>query len=57
MAKVLENIKDIVWIKNELRQILIAIGVEPNDDFSTYADEFTSAIDIINSKTSQILGE
>lgn len=57
MAKVLENIREVVEIKNELRKILIAVGMNPTDKFDEYADEFRAALDILDSKTSQIIGE
>ena len=57
MAKVLDNIREVVEIKNELRNILIAVGMHPSDNFDEYADDFIEALATINQKTSDIIGE
>lgn len=57
MAKVLDNIIEIVQIKNELKNILIAVGMNPTENFDEYAGDFVAALEFINSKTSDILGE
>ena len=59
MAKqsVLQNINEIITVKNELKNILIALGMDPSDNFEEYPQDFTDAIIMINNKTNIILGE
>lgn len=54
---VLENINDIIRVKNELKGILIAVGMNPSDNFETYAQLFRDALDMINNQSNIILGE
>jgi hypothetical protein len=59
MAKqsVLQNINEIITVKNELKNILIALGMDPSDNFEEYPQDFTDAIIMINNKANIILGE
>lgn len=48
MAKVLENINEIVKIKEDLRYLIQQVGGNVGDDFSTYADELRRLIALSN---------
>ncbi len=58
MAKntVIENIQEVVWVKNELRNILIAIGMNPSEKFEEYADNFIAALEQIENISQSIVG-
>jgi hypothetical protein len=55
MSTILENVNEIIKIKNELKNILIAVGVEVGDDFSTYPDLFRMALIQIQNISEDIL--
>jgi len=57
MNNTLENINEIMIVKKELKNILTAIGVEPDDKFDNYAYLFSYALSLINDKTNDINGE
>lgn len=44
MAQVLENIYDIIKIKEDLRYLIHQVGGSVGDDFSTYCDELRRLI-------------
>lgn len=54
---VIQNINKLVGAKNELKSILQAIGQNPTDSAATYAALFESALDEMNEKSDDILGE
>lgn len=58
MAKntVIENIQEVVWVKNELRNILIAIGMNPSEKFEEYAGNFITALEQIENISQSIVG-
>ena len=57
MNTVLENLTNIVNIKNELRAILKAVGMNPTDNFEEYPQLFTAALEQLNENANIILGE
>lgn len=54
--KVIENIQEVVWVKNELRNILLAVGMNPSDKFEEYAGNFITALEQIENISQAIVG-
>jgi len=52
---VLKNINEIISVKNELKGILKAVGVDPGDNFETYPQEFVNALETVEDLTNIIL--
>lgn len=57
MNNTLENINEIMIVKKELKNILTAVGVEPDDKFDNYAYLFSYALTLMNNKANIINGE
>lgn len=57
MKSVIENVNQIVWIKNELKNILNSIGKSPSDRFDTYESLLREGLEEMKAKTYAILGE
>ena len=55
MNTVLKNINEIIAVKNELKGILTAIGMNPSDNFEEYADNFITALENIQIQSNNIL--
>lgn len=55
MNTVLQNINEIIKVKNELKNILLAVGMNPSDNFEEYANEFIQALSQLEEQTNNIL--
>lgn len=54
---IIENVNGIVKVKQELKNILIILNMNPSDRFDTYAGLFRQKINDIESSSNYILGE
>ena len=52
---VLKNINEIISVKNELKGILKAVGVDPGDNFENYPQKFVNALETVEDLTNIIL--
>ena len=53
---IIQNVNGIVKVKNELKSLLIILGMEPNNNFEEYAGLFRAKIEEINNMTNYITG-
>lgn len=56
MNTTLENINEIMIVKRELKNILTAIGADPDDRFDNYSYLFSYMITQMNDKANDING-
>ena len=54
---IIENVNGIVKVKNELKALLIVLGMNPSNNFEEYASLFRNKIDMINNLSNYITGE
>lgn len=58
MAKtVIENVNTIMVVKNELKDILKYLNMNPNDVFMNYPGQFSDLLDAMKTISDDIVGE
>jgi len=54
---IIQNVNGIVKVKNELKNLLIILGMEPNNNFEEYAGLFRQKLEQIQNLTQYITGD